>query len=144
MKIDAELLRETRQARGWTQQRLADAAGVHRRTIQRVERSANASAGVARALASALGIELSTLSRLPDSANTCPECGAASIYRYEGTLETTQVAVELLPNLGLGPFSAVTVCPVVCAHCGLVRLFASAEARRRMRDSEHWASLPRP
>ncbi|MDO3384702.1 helix-turn-helix domain-containing protein [Gilvimarinus sp. SDUM040013] len=37
MNIDGQLIRESRQARGWTQQQLAEVATLSLRTVQRVE-----------------------------------------------------------------------------------------------------------
>lgn len=39
MQLNTELLKNTRIAKGWTQQQLADVAGLSLRTIQRIEKS---------------------------------------------------------------------------------------------------------
>jgi len=54
MKVDPTKLRLLREARSWSQERLADAAGLSLRTVQRVEREGNASAETRLALAGAL------------------------------------------------------------------------------------------
>jgi transcriptional regulator with XRE-family HTH domain len=140
MKIDTELLREARQAKHWSQEELAAVSGLHRRTIQRIERGSNASLESATALAAALGIDVRDLGPGTDPAKSCPHCGSTALYQYDSAFETAQLAGELLPKLGLGIFTAATVRPVVCADCGLVRLFASDAATKRMRASEHWTS----
>jgi transcriptional regulator with XRE-family HTH domain len=61
MKIDPLLLRQLREERSWTQEHLADAAGVSLRTVQRIEREGNASADSRLALAAAFGVDVSML-----------------------------------------------------------------------------------
>lgn len=66
MLIDGELIRKLRTGRGWTQDELADIAGVSERTIQRVETSDSCSLETKRALAAAFELTLSDLD-LPDA-----------------------------------------------------------------------------
>lgn len=66
MKIDPQILRQLREERSWTQEHLAEAAGVSLRTIQRIEREGNASADSRLALAAAFGIDVSILAGKPE------------------------------------------------------------------------------
>lgn len=61
MDINAQLIKDSRTSRNWTQQHLADACGLSLRTIQRVERYGNASNETVGALASVLEIEQSDI-----------------------------------------------------------------------------------
>lgn len=62
MKLDPARLKQLRDARGWTQEQLADIAGLNARTVQRIEAGGNASAETGMALASALDCPLPELS----------------------------------------------------------------------------------
>ncbi len=57
MKINAELIRELRNEKSWSQDELAIAAGLNLRTIQRIEREGSASLQSKKSLASALDID---------------------------------------------------------------------------------------
>lgn len=57
MKIDALKIRQLREARGWSQEHLAEVAGLSARTVQRIEAESNASPESRMALAAALGID---------------------------------------------------------------------------------------
>lgn len=62
MKLDPARLKQLRESRGWTQEQLAEIAGLNARTVQRVEAGGNASAETGMALASALDCPLPELS----------------------------------------------------------------------------------
>jgi transcriptional regulator with XRE-family HTH domain len=62
MRVDPLKLRQLREERSWSQERLADAAGLSLRTVQRVEREGNASAETRLSLAGAFGVDVGTLS----------------------------------------------------------------------------------
>jgi transcriptional regulator with XRE-family HTH domain len=62
MRVDPAKMRNLREERSWSQERLADAAGLSLRTVQRVEREGNASAETRLALAGAFGVDVGTLS----------------------------------------------------------------------------------
>ena len=57
MRVNADLLRELREEKHWTQEELAMAAGLNLRTVQRIEREAAASLQSKKALAAALEID---------------------------------------------------------------------------------------
>ena len=61
MKVNADLVRELRVAKSWTQEELALAAGLNLRTVQRIEKEGTASLQSKKALASVLEISVSDL-----------------------------------------------------------------------------------
>ena len=65
MKIDALKIRQLREARGWSQEHLAEVAGLSARTVQRIEAEGNASPESRMALAAALGVEATELGMAP-------------------------------------------------------------------------------
>lgn len=65
MEINSSIIKDLRQAKGWTQQHFADAAGLSLRTIQRVERDGSAAKETALAICATLEIELKQLSIIP-------------------------------------------------------------------------------
>lgn len=65
MELNSELIKQRRQAKGWTQQHFADATGLSLRTIQRIEREGNAARETALALCATLEIDLAQLSVIP-------------------------------------------------------------------------------
>ena len=70
----------------------------------------------------------------------CPHCDSNEVYQRPDVKVAGSSGPDLLP--GLGPWycgAAATV--VVCHSCGLMRLFASAEAREKMSDSGKWTRI---
>lgn len=61
MQINAELVKQQRQLRGWTQQHLSEITGISVRTIQRVETQGQGSHETISALASVFEIQRSLL-----------------------------------------------------------------------------------
>ena len=61
MKINAEIVREARRQKSWSQEELAIASGLNLRTIQRIESEASASLQSKKALASALDLDIHDL-----------------------------------------------------------------------------------
>jgi len=61
MEINAETVRQQRQRRGWTQQHLADAAGLSLRTVQRIEKQGLASNESVSALCAVFGLDRAEL-----------------------------------------------------------------------------------
>jgi len=57
MRVDRELVRRLRLDKSWSQEKLADEAGVSLRTVQRVEADGVAAHRSCRAIAEALGVE---------------------------------------------------------------------------------------
>ena len=65
MEVRSDIIRQHRQAKGWTQQHLADAAGLSLRTVQRVEREGTTAKESAMAICATLTINLAELSVIP-------------------------------------------------------------------------------
>lgn len=65
MKINKDILRRERELRAWTQSHLAEVADLSMRTVQRIERTGDASMESASALAVALNLELAVLLEAP-------------------------------------------------------------------------------
>ncbi len=61
LKINAELIRNARKQRAWSQEHLAEVANLGRRTIQRIEQNGSASFESAQAIASALELNVTQL-----------------------------------------------------------------------------------
>ena len=61
-KVDAAKIKRWREERHWSQEHLAELAGVGLRTIQRIENGKKASQESALALAAAFGVDATTLS----------------------------------------------------------------------------------
>lgn len=73
------------------------------------------------------------MSRVP-----CPSCGSSNVYRYEKPISAGGgYSPNLLPGLG-SFFSGSRVEVVVCGDCGLLRQFASEEARKRLPGTARW------
>jgi transcriptional regulator with XRE-family HTH domain len=65
VEVSAELIKQLRQERGWTQQHLADACSVNLRTIQRVEKQGQAANETVLALCAVFEVERPRLSVIP-------------------------------------------------------------------------------
>lgn len=63
MKVNAALVLQLRNAKSWSQEELAVAAGLNLRTIQRIENEASASLQSKKALAAVFGIDVRALER---------------------------------------------------------------------------------
>lgn len=75
MKIDAALIIKFRMLKGWTQEQLASASGLSKRTIQRVENESTASMETQKALAATFAIDFTSL--------TLEEIPAMIKYEYK-------------------------------------------------------------
>ena len=61
MKIDAALIIKQRMLKGWTQEQLAAASGLSKRTIQRVENESTAALETQKALAATFELDFASL-----------------------------------------------------------------------------------
>ena len=61
MKIDAALIIKQRMLKGWTQEQLAEASGLSKRTIQRVENESTAAMETQKALAATFELDFASL-----------------------------------------------------------------------------------
>lgn len=85
VKVDPEKLRRLREAKSWSQEHLASAAGLSSRTVQRVESDGSASAETMLALAGALGVNPGDLrpaaaARVPEGLERGIRLGRRSLY----------------------------------------------------------------
>lgn len=67
MKIDRTLVRKLRLEKSWSQELLAEKAGLNLRTIQRIESTGAASLRTRRSIAAALGVDAAVLSSQQDA-----------------------------------------------------------------------------
>lgn len=72
MKIDPLKIKQLREARGWSQEHLAEVAGLSPRTVQRIEAEGNASPESRMALAAALGVMAAELGPPPPAPDSIP------------------------------------------------------------------------
>ena len=80
------------------------------------------------------------------SESKCPNCGEESIYRARdvsasGRTWPFATPMTLLPKLG-HLLTPPTFTVLVCADCGLTRLFADTEARSNLATSNRWTKVP--
>jgi transcriptional regulator with XRE-family HTH domain len=68
MKVDPSYIRAQRERRAWSQEHLAEVAGLGLRTIQRIEKTGNASYESARSLASVFELDVAELRVAPPAA----------------------------------------------------------------------------
>lgn len=78
MKVDSMLIRSEREKRAWSQEHLAEVAGLGLRTVQRIESTGAAAYESARALAAVLEIDVARL-RVVDKPATAPATGEPQI-----------------------------------------------------------------
>ena len=69
----------------------------------------------------------------------CPHCDSNEVYERPD-VQAGSSGPNLLPGLGRW-YCGATATIVVCRSCGLVRLFASPEARGKMADSQKWTRV---
>lgn len=61
MKVDSQLIKKLREERSWSQEHLAEVAGLSARTVQRVEAEGKASPETKMALAATFGVDVASL-----------------------------------------------------------------------------------
>jgi len=142
MKVNADLIVKLRQQRSWSQDELAIASGLNLRTVQRVEKHASASLQSKKALAAALDIDTRDLDKEELRMKPCPICSSNEIYEYQEYFPdpSSPGGATLLPDLG-STLWAAKLRPLVCQNCGYVQIFASEEARQKLKTSKHWKRL---
>lgn len=141
MKINADLVLKLRIQNSWTQEELAIVSGLNLKTIQRIEKSANASLQSKKALASVFNIDIQGLNYEESFLKACSQCKSDRVYKYKKDIEFGGFGGELLPGLAPGSFSLATFLPVVCFDCGHIRFFASKEARDKLESSRDWTQI---
>jgi|SRR6185503_3460016 len=90
MHIDSNRVRTERERRAWSQEHLAEVAGLSLRTVQRVESSGSASFETARAIAAVLDLEVASL-----QVHEAPRPRLVQRLRYAG------IAASLIVALGV-------------------------------------------
>jgi transcriptional regulator with XRE-family HTH domain len=139
MKVNAELIVKLRKERSWSQDELAIASGLNLRTIQRVEKYASASLQSKKALAVALEIDTRDLDNEELCMKPCPACGSIEIYQHKDYFRDTGGTGEtLIPGLHSNILFVAEIRTTVCHSCGHVRIFASEEARKKLKTSKRW------
>ena len=89
MKINVDLVLQTRKQKAWSQEELATASGLNLRTIQRIESEGAASLQSKKALASALDLDIHDLDREETRMRTTWE------YRVIETKDRAALQTEL-------------------------------------------------
>jgi len=98
MKINSSLVRQCREQRAWSQEHLAEVAGLSLRTVQRVEADGGASAETRMALAAAFGMDVAALN-LPVSreSDTSVTSGPEPLSTASGSLASPSAAESAVP-----------------------------------------------
>lgn len=92
------IIRKLRLEKGWSQEQLAEMAGVSTRTLQRIERGANASPETLKCLAAALDIQFSQLREEQSMQATDPNHSATSETAHD-KMDSSEKANTVLPRL---------------------------------------------
>src|SRR5262249_19463617 len=66
--------------------------------------------------------------------NVCPECGAKSLYKTRQTMQVGGNEFNPLPGLW-GWLTGTSMSVVACSECGLIRLYASKDTRKKLPQS---------
>ena len=106
-KTDTANIRRWREERHWSQEHLAELAGVGLRTLQRIENGQQASAETLKALASAFQVDVIALS-------VDPEAEAAGIVRSRNEKAASALRLSLWIHLvswvlGMAVFAAISI-----------------------------------
>jgi transcriptional regulator with XRE-family HTH domain len=110
MKVDSSYIRRERERRAWSQEHLAEVAGLGLRTIQRIEKTGAASYESARSLAAVLGVDVARLRVDGERSGRRPGLpsrtfvGALAALAAGGTLlyATTTFADQVLMDVSVG------------------------------------------
>ncbi len=102
MKIDASMTRSLRELRGWSQEQLAEAAGLGLRTVQRLESEGRASAETRTCLAAAFSVPQSILTGSQSLPGRVRESAGPTL----GLAGTFLIVLGLLAGQDLGPLLA--------------------------------------
>ena len=114
MKLSTQEVRRLRTARGWSQEHLAQAAGLSERTVQRVEAEGTASMATATCLAATFEVSLLAL-QLQDDPAPAPAAGHSlhPAWLHAGlavlTLAALRLAFDSAAGQGGGLFTAVDI-----------------------------------
>ncbi len=106
-KADTAKIKRWREERHWSQEHLADMAGVGLRTLQRIENGQQASADSLKALASAFQVDVTAL-------YVDPEAEAASIIKAKNAKASDAIRMSFFIHLaswvlGMAVFAAISI-----------------------------------
>ena len=69
----------------------------------------------------------------------CPECNSQNVRQYRRPVAASGGdGPDLLPDLSSSFFSTAKLLPTLCLDCGLIRFYASNEAREKASKAEFW------
>ena len=107
LKTDTAKIKRWREERHWSQEHLADMAGVGLRTLQRIETGQQASGDSLKALASAFQVDVAAL-------YIDPEAEAAEIIRQKNAKANAAVQMSFFSHLagwviGMAVFAAISL-----------------------------------
>ncbi len=106
-KADTAKIKRWREERHWSQEHLADMAGVGLRTLQRIENGQQASPDSLKALASAFQVDVTAL-------YVDPEAEAASIIKAKNAKTSDAIRMSFFIHLaswvlGMAVFAAISI-----------------------------------
>ena len=106
-KADTAKIKRWREERHWSQEHLADMAGVGLRTLQRIENGQQASSDSLKALASAFQVDVTAL-------YVDPEAEAASIIKAKNAKASDAIRMSFFIHLaswvlGMAVFAAISI-----------------------------------
>ena len=106
-KADTAKIKRWREERHWSQEHLADMAGVGLRTLQRIENGQQASSDSLKALASAFQVDVTAL-------YVDPEAEAASIIKAKNAKASDAIRMSFFSHLaswvlGMAVFAAISI-----------------------------------
>jgi transcriptional regulator with XRE-family HTH domain len=105
MKLSPLTVRRLREAKNWSQEQLANAAGLSLRTIQRVETEGTASRETRVCLAAALDVDVSDISELQPQPVRTPNANFGMTYSLVGL--TMLIAASISGALNVVHYIAV-------------------------------------
>lgn len=122
---NSEKIKRWREERMWSQEHLADLAGIGLRTVQRVENGENASHESAMALAAAFNVDVSVISMDPDAEaaksaqRTVEEKTAGLRLSFWIHLASYVMGMVVFAGISLSEGSAVMLAPAIWWTVGL-------------------------
>jgi DNA-binding XRE family transcriptional regulator len=125
VKLNSAGVRKLREAKSWTQEHLASAAGVSLRTIQRIESEGSASAESRLAIAAALGVPVENIHLAMEGVVPAPRAELHRIavgtrWGYVGVLVGTLASAAGILSGGSSPEQVNTALGILGAFAGLV------------------------
>jgi transcriptional regulator with XRE-family HTH domain len=123
VKLNSAGVRKLREAKSWTQEHLASAAGVSLRTIQRIESEGSASAESRLAIAAALGVPVENIHLAVEGVVPRAELHRVAVgtrWGYVGVLVGTLASAAGILSGGSSPEQVSTALGILGAFAGLV------------------------